>query len=72
MLRLGVLAALDQRIALRYTMPTMTAEQTSGYITHHLKLADGGLAQLDAAERVGDRCLPGPWDTSHLSFTGIA
>ena len=30
---------LDQRIALRYAMPAMTAEQTSGYITHHLKLA---------------------------------
>ena len=39
MLRLGVLAALDQRIALRYAMPAMTAEQTGGYITHHLKLA---------------------------------
>ncbi len=35
MLRLGVLAALDQRIALRYAMPAMTA----GYITHHLTLA---------------------------------
>ena len=33
MLRLGVLAALDQRIALRYAMPAMTAEQTSGYLT---------------------------------------
>ena len=39
MLRPGVLAALDQRIALRYAMPAMTGEQTAGYITHHLKLA---------------------------------
>src|SRR6266568_3241845 len=39
MLRLGVLAALDQRIAIRYAMPAMSAEQTAGYITHHLKLA---------------------------------
>jgi type II secretory pathway predicted ATPase ExeA len=39
MLRLGVLAALDQRIAIRYAMPAMTAEQTGPYITHHLKLA---------------------------------
>jgi type II secretory pathway predicted ATPase ExeA len=39
MLRLGVLAALDQRIGLRYAIPAMTAEQTGGYITHHLKLA---------------------------------
>ena len=37
MLRLGVLAALDQRIGLRYAMPAMTAEQTAGYITHHLQ-----------------------------------
>jgi type II secretory pathway predicted ATPase ExeA len=39
MLRLGVLAALDQRIGLRYSMPAMTREETAGYITHHLKLA---------------------------------
>jgi len=39
MLRLGVLAALDQRIGLRYAMPAMTAEQTAAYITHHIKLA---------------------------------
>ena len=39
MLRLGVLAALDQRIGLRYTMPAMTPAQTPDYITHHLKLA---------------------------------
>jgi len=39
MLRLGVLAALDQRIGLRYAMPAMTTEQTAGYITHHLQLA---------------------------------
>src|ERR1700728_3660449 len=39
MLRLGVLAALDQRIGLRYAMPAMTPAQTSDYITHHLKLA---------------------------------
>lgn len=39
MLRLGVLAALDQRIGLRYAMPAMTTEETASYITHHLKLA---------------------------------
>ena len=39
MIKLGILAALDQRIAIRYAMPAMTAEQTAGYITHHLKLA---------------------------------
>jgi type II secretory pathway predicted ATPase ExeA len=39
MLRLGVLAALDQRIGLRYAMPPMTPEQTASYVTHHLQLA---------------------------------
>lgn len=39
MIRLGVLAALEQRIALRYAMPPMTSEETASYITHHLKLA---------------------------------
>jgi type II secretory pathway predicted ATPase ExeA len=38
MIRLGVLAALDQRIGLRYAMPAMTAAETVSYITHHLKL----------------------------------
>ena len=38
-LRLGVLAALDQRISVRYALAGMTAEDTAGYLTHHLKLA---------------------------------
>lgn len=37
--KLGVLAALDQRIGLRYTMAPMTAEETADYIHHHLTLA---------------------------------
>ncbi|MGI5284447.1 ExeA family protein [Nonomuraea polychroma] len=39
MIKLGVLAALDQRISVRYPMGGMTAEETSGYIHHHLQLA---------------------------------
>jgi type II secretory pathway predicted ATPase ExeA len=38
-MKLAVLAALEQRVALRYTMPPMTRSETSSYITHHLKLA---------------------------------
>ena len=38
-MKLGVLAALDQRIALRYAMPPMTGEETSSYLRHHLNLA---------------------------------
>jgi type II secretory pathway predicted ATPase ExeA len=38
-IKLGTFAALDQRIALRYTMTGMTPEETGSYISHHLKLA---------------------------------
>jgi type II secretory pathway predicted ATPase ExeA len=39
MIKLGVLAALDQRIAVRYTMTGMTSEETTGYLRHHLQQA---------------------------------
>jgi type II secretory pathway predicted ATPase ExeA len=38
-LRLGVLAALDQRIAVRYTLIGMTAADTADYIRHHCRIA---------------------------------
>lgn len=38
-MKLGVLAALDQRIGLRYAMPPMTGEETGSYLRHHLSLA---------------------------------
>ena len=38
-LRLGVLAALDQRISVRYALAGMTATETADYITHHAKIA---------------------------------
>ena len=38
-LRLGVLAALDQRISVRYTLAGMNPTETADYITHHLKIA---------------------------------
>jgi type II secretory pathway predicted ATPase ExeA len=38
-MKLAVLAALEQRVALRYAMPPMTSQETTSYITHHLKLA---------------------------------
>ena len=38
-MKLGVLAALDQRIGLRYTMPPMSEQETGGYLGHHLTLA---------------------------------
>jgi type II secretory pathway predicted ATPase ExeA len=38
-IKLGTFAALDQRIALRYTITGMTRDETSSYVGHHLKLA---------------------------------
>jgi type II secretory pathway predicted ATPase ExeA len=38
-IKLGTFAALDQRIRLRYAMPSMTNVETASYITHHLALA---------------------------------
>ena len=37
-LRLGSFAALDQRITLRYALPPMSAEESTSYVAHHLKL----------------------------------
>ena len=38
-LRLGVLAALDQRIAVRYQIGGMSTADTADYIRHHCKIA---------------------------------
>jgi type II secretory pathway predicted ATPase ExeA len=38
-IKLGALAALDQRIGLRYAMPPMTPQETTTYLRHHLTLA---------------------------------
>jgi type II secretory pathway predicted ATPase ExeA len=49
-LKLGVLAALDQRISMRCTLAGMPPEDTANYITHHLRLAgrDDTLFTADA------------------------
>jgi type II secretory pathway predicted ATPase ExeA len=51
MIKLGVLAALDQRITMRYIMDAMTREETASYIGHHVKLA-GRADTLFAADAV--------------------
>lgn len=60
-LRLGSFAALDQRIALRYELASLTAAETADYLHHHLKLAgredrlfsDDAITQLhDAANGI--------------------
>ena len=38
-MKLAVLAALEQRTSLRYTMPGMTPAETASYIAHHVNLA---------------------------------
>jgi type II secretory pathway predicted ATPase ExeA len=38
-MKLAVLAALEQRTALRYTMSPMTAAETISYVKHHIALA---------------------------------
>ena len=38
-IKFGELAALDQRIAVRYQMTGMALEETASYVKHHLKLA---------------------------------
>jgi type II secretory pathway predicted ATPase ExeA len=38
-LRLGIFAALDQRIATRYTLPPMDLAESAAYLRHHLALA---------------------------------
>ncbi len=38
-LKLGTMAALDQRIALRYHLDGMDLAETASYLAHHLKLA---------------------------------
>jgi type II secretory pathway predicted ATPase ExeA len=38
-IRYGILAAFDQRITVRHHMTGMTADETVGYIHHHLTLA---------------------------------
>jgi type II secretory pathway predicted ATPase ExeA len=38
-IKLGMFAALDQRIALRYTLNPMPPTDTASYLRHHLSLA---------------------------------
>ena len=53
-MRLGVLAALDQRIGVRYAMAAMTPAETGDYLRHHTKLAGRAdtLFSDDAAELI--------------------
>lgn len=53
-IKLGILAALDQRIAMRYVMEAMTRDETASYIAHHGKIAgrDDTLFAADAIDLI--------------------
>ena len=53
-IKLGQFAALDQRIALRYSMTGMEPPETRDYLNHHLKLAGRAdtLFSEDAADLI--------------------
>ena len=70
-MKLAVLAALEQRVALRYTMPPMTSQETSSYIGGGLVgwvvwgvggLGEGGWVGWGrSVERSGGRRGEGGW-----------
>jgi type II secretory pathway predicted ATPase ExeA len=73
MIKLGVLAALDQRIAVRYQMTGMTAEETAAYIRHHLQLAgrDGDLFSDDAIAQIHQAARGKPRAVNNLAIAAL-
>jgi type II secretory pathway predicted ATPase ExeA len=72
-IKLGVLAALDQRIGLRYAMPGMTAEETRDYIRHHLRLAgrEDPLFSDDAAASIHQSSRGYPRAVNNLAIQAL-
>jgi type II secretory pathway predicted ATPase ExeA len=72
-IKLGILAALDQRIAVRYTMPGMTSEETASYISHHLKLAgrSGPLFSDDATTLIHEAARGMPRAVNNLAIQAL-
>ena len=73
MIKLGVLAALDQRIAVRYQLTGMTPDETGSYIRHHLQLAgrDGDLFSDDAAGQIHDAARGKPRTVNNLAIAAL-
>jgi len=73
MIKLGVLAALDQRIAVRYQMTGMTPGETGSYIRHHLALAgrDGDLYSDDAITQIHDASRGKPRAINNLAIAAL-
>ncbi len=74
-LRLGDMAALDQRIALRYHIPApaLTAEEASGYIRRHLKHAGRSdtLFSDDAVRAIHGQARGLPRAINRLAITAL-
>ena len=72
-MKLGVLAALDQRIGLRYTMPPMTDKETGSYLRHHLALAgrDDTLFSDDAVALVHQTSRGYPRAVNNLALQAL-
>ena len=72
-MKLGVLAALDQRIGLRYAMPPMTDTETISYLRHHLKLVgrDDTLFSDDAAALIHQTSRGYPRGVNNLALQAL-
>src|SRR4029077_2057400 len=72
-MKLGVLAALDQRIGLRYTMAPMTDKETGSYLRHHLALAgrDATLFSDDAVTLVHQTSRGYPRAVNNLALQAL-
>ena len=73
MIKLGVLAALDQRISVRYHISGMTADETGSYIRHHLQLArrDGDLFSEDAITQIHEAARGKPRTVNNISVAAL-
>jgi len=72
-LRLGVLAALDQRIAVRYTIAGMNTTDTADYIRHHCKIAgrDDTLFSEDATQLIHNASRGHPRAVNNLALHAL-
>jgi type II secretory pathway predicted ATPase ExeA len=72
-MKLAVLAALEQRVALRYTMPPMSAAETASYLTHHIKLAGRSdtLFTDDAAALIHDTARGYPRAVNNIAIAAL-
>ena len=72
-LRLGVLAALDQRISVRYNLAGMTADDTADYLTHHLTIAGRAdtLFSTDAVTLIHNAARGNPRAVNNLAINAL-